>query len=192
VTPVTHPLLTLMRHGQVELPTDVCFGWTDVALSTSGRDHVFELAKNWAEPKPSKIWCSDLQRSHETANILADTFSIPYQCATGLREIHFGEWEGRSWDEIYRNDTDAMQHWGEHWQTVAPPGGETAAQLMHRVVTCYQILCAEDVREEDRVLLTAHSGSLRALSCHLQDQSIERFFDRRFDHAVPSPILTFE
>ena len=136
MNPATQPLLTLMRHGQVEFPTDVCFGWTDVALSTSGRDHVFELANSWTEPKPSNIWCSDLQRSRETAKILTDTFSISCHCAiVPLFHCATGESIGKP---------------------LPLPGGETAEQLLHRVVTCYQVLCAEGVKEEDRVLLTAH------------------------------------
>lgn len=178
--------LTLMRHGFAEIPHDLCIGQLDASLTKLGRDAISLLAKNWPAPYPERIYCSDLSRTAETAHILAQQMNLPVVSDPRLREVFFGEWEGRSWEEIYCKDPQLMERWGTDWVNIAPPGGESVRQLHTRVSQCYEELLQ---LPQSPTLIIAHAGSLRALACVLQRRPLDSLFDSNFSHGAPVSLV---
>jgi alpha-ribazole phosphatase len=78
-----------------------------------------------------------------------------------LRELNFGDWEGRCWSEIPRAISDVWA--ADCWQR-APPNGEAEAALWERVDAWRR---RHIVGGMQRVAVVAHGGSLRALRCQL-------------------------
>ena len=83
--------------------------------------------------EPARLFCSDLPRCRQLAEGLANHWNIDLEVTEDLREMNFGEWEGRSYDEIDATDTLRWRTWCENWRNAAPPGGESLDQLMTRV-----------------------------------------------------------
>ncbi|MFK8050135.1 MAG: alpha-ribazole phosphatase family protein [Halioglobus sp.] len=174
--------LILLRHGFAKIPADRCIGQLDVSLTNRGREAINQLAKNWPTPYPERIYCSDLRRTAETAGILADQMSLPVIYDYRLREISFGDWEGRSWEEIYRHDPHLMEQWGSDWLNSPPPRGENVVQLHSRVREFYEELL---LLPQMPTLIIAHAGSLRALACLLHGRPLDSLFDSHFCHGAP-------
>lgn len=151
--------LVLIRHTRTCVPAGTCYGHLDVALAdTCSADIDAALS---TIPRVDGIFSSPSQRCTRLAAVLAQRDGCPLHSAEALRELDFGAWEGRTWHDIPRAQSDP---WADDPWLCAPPGGETEAQLWQRV---------DDWRARHltghggRIAIVAHGGSLRALRCQL-------------------------
>ncbi|MEM9010149.1 MAG: histidine phosphatase family protein [Pseudomonadota bacterium] len=158
-----------VRHG----PTHArgAIGWTDLPADLSDTAAVGRLAASL--PADGVVVSSDLSRAVSTA----DAITGPRQRLAHdaqLREIHFGAWEGLSFDEIGTQDGDLLER---YWRTpgpVAPPGGESWDALTARVAA---VVDALNGQHED-VIAVAHFGVILAAlgrAAGLDPTSVMRF-----------------
>jgi alpha-ribazole phosphatase len=124
---------------------------------------------------------SDLARAVDSAHILAAAWHLSIDVDPRLRELNFGDWEGRAWDALEREDGARLSAWMQDWVHVAPPGGESFEALAVRAIACGTDL-------SDGTLVVAHAGSIRALLCHAFDVPLARAFDFTVDHARVSSL----
>ncbi len=179
--------ITLVRHGVTAAAAGICIGQLDTPLSASGRSAVIEAGKRWSSQLPKRLFCSDLQRARETAALLIGDKDIGLVEDSRLREIDLGAWQGRMWDDIHSNEPAQLARWGKDWLTYAPPGGETATQLVSRVADWYDEL--QQPAQRVPTFVVAHAGSLAALACHLHKRSAQHLFDYRFEHCAPLQLI---
>ena len=118
--------LWLVRHGPTHAKTMV--GWTDLPADLSDSAALARLRA--ALPKAPVI-SSDLSRARATADALARGPRLPDD--PDLREIHFGQWEDRSFDAVNAEAPDALRAFWETPGDTAPPGGEGWDALRARV-----------------------------------------------------------
>lgn len=164
--------LYLVRHGEAEGSAGRVMGHFDPPLSDLGTRDVEALAASWQGPAPARLFASDLRRAAGSARILARRLGIEPVLDARLREVSFGEWEGRAWDEVYATDRQRFDAWSGRWWEVAPPGGESFADLAARVRAWFH-----DLGHGGDVIAVAHGGSLRALIAELLATPHERAFD---------------
>jgi alpha-ribazole phosphatase len=126
------------------------------------------------------IWSSPLGRCAELAAALADALGAPLRIDERLREISFGAWEGRPWDEIARTEPEAHRRWMAGWRTEAPPGGEPLPAFEARIGGWWRTLD----RGADQ-LLVAHAGVTRALRVLAQRRSWEEALAAAVPHLQP-------
>ncbi len=181
--------LYLVRHGEAEGSEGRAVGHLDLPLSDLGARNMEALAASWQRPSPIRLFASDLRRATDSARILAKRFGIeppdPIIDAR-LREVSFGEWEGRAWDEVYESDRQRYDAWSERWWDLAPPGGESFADLAVRVLAWFQDI--RDWGEGEDVIAVAHGGSIRALLVELLAIPRERAFDLQLSPARVSAV----
>lgn len=123
-------------------------GWTDVPADLSDTGRLDRLAAFL--PAEAPVVSSDLLRAAATADALQrGRARLPHE--RGLREIHFGAWEARTFDAVERDDPDLARRYWETPGDVRPPGGESWNDLARRV---------------DRVVdwLTGEAGDIIAVS----------------------------
>ncbi len=117
-----------IRHG----PTNVSGlnGWTDVAVDLSDTKNLTWL--NDALPLDALVIASDLQRASQTADaIQGPRIRLPDE--KDLRELHFGEWEGKTPQEVAEIDQVLSIEFWEKPGDIKAPGGESWNDLCHRV-----------------------------------------------------------
>ncbi len=180
--------LYLVRHGEAEGSAGRAVGQLDLPLSVQGARNVEALAASWQGPPPDRLFASDLKRAAESARILGRRFGIDPEIGpvidARLREVSFGDWEGRAWDEIYVSDRERYESWSERWWDQAPPGGESFTDLGARVLAWYR-----EQGEEDSVsVVVAHGGSIRALLVELLAIPRERAFELALSPARVSAV----
>lgn len=175
--------LYLVRHGEAEGSEGRAVGHLDLPLSDLGARNMEALAASWRGPLPSRLFASDLRRATGSARILAKRFGIEPVLDARLREVSFGDWEGRSWDEVYETDRQRYDAWSERWWDLAPPEGESFADLAARVLTWFQ-----DLGDGEDVIVVAHGGSIRALLVDLLAVPRERAFDLQLSPARVSAV----
>lgn len=105
-------------------------GWTDVPADLSDTDRIDRLSAFLPTGVP--LVSSDLIRAQATADALSGNRTrmahIP-----GLREIHFGVWEGRTFQEITAEDPVRLRKFWETPGAISAPGGESWNELRDRV-----------------------------------------------------------
>ena len=95
----------------------MCIGTTDIPMGEAGLSQAREMAK--LLPPRSAVFSSPLSRCVQTAQAIG----MPVQIVEDLREIHMGQWDGLSFNEI-------QAHWPELYaargndQTIPVPGAE--------------------------------------------------------------------
>ena len=173
---MTGSRLILVRHGLPEGHAGRCVGHFDTPLAEEGKRAIAELASSWISndgTRPSKIVSSDLRRASESARIIAEAYDVPLVIDTGLREMHFGEWEGRTWDEIALADGERLRYWTDNWTRATPPGGESLDVFARRVATAL-------ARIHDGVVVS-HAGWIRVAVSTLLGENLASTFDRSID-----------
>ncbi len=157
--------LIFIRHGQTEAHPEMCLGQTDVRLSAMGQGQMRLLRSNWRGLKPDFLMSSDLLRASASAEILGRGWHLPLCTDERLREVSFGRWEGRTWDQIEASDAVNLKPWFADWVKRAPPGGESFETLYRRTGEWLKDIMANH-NERDLIAVVAHAGSIRALLCH--------------------------
>ena len=159
--------LWLIRHGLTRLGEEKRYqGALDEPLSERGRA---ELRR--AEFNPPRVYVSPMCRARETAAILfpeVEQIVIP-----DLREMDFGDFEGRGWWEM-ENDP-AYRAWVDGGCTGRCPNGESRAEFCARTCRAFAALvdlAAAEGREE--LVVVAHGGTQRAV--------MERFCEPAFGY----------
>ena len=119
--------LWLVRHGETPASRDgFLAGWSNVPLTETGEAQASALRSVLAAESFTSVWSSDLDRTVTTAR-------LAYGEATAdrrLREIHFGDLEGRPWRQIESHHQQALLAF-EGFQA---PGGESIDDLRARVM----------------------------------------------------------
>ena len=143
-----------VRHGETEANVKGCYlGHIDSPLTKRGYEQaeivaeriaeIFEKripedvsindAKSFSSLGEVRLYTSDLGRCTETASIIGKRLAVEATPDSRLRELDFGQWEGRTYDEVMCMDQELMRRWYDDPFTLAPPDGETLNQLGHRV-----------------------------------------------------------
>ncbi len=167
-------LIYLVRHGEMQSPVGKSYiGQSDPPLSAKGIVQAQRLAQELENVRPTAIWCSDLQRSWRTAEIIAERQSIRPQVRSDLREISLGQWEGLAFEEVRRVFPAEYEARGQDIVGYRPPGGENLADLSQRVIAAFAEVVALAAGD---VLIVGHAGVNRAILCHILGMPLQNLF----------------
>jgi probable phosphoglycerate mutase len=151
-----------MRHGETAWNVDTRLqGQLDVPLNDKGRAQARLAARALAHDAPQVIYASDLCRAHETARAAAEVLGLPVQADAGLRERHFGVWQGHTYAEVEQRWPELSARWRRREADFGPEQGETLQGFFDRVVACATRLA--EAHPGQSVLLVAHGGVLDCL-----------------------------
>jgi probable phosphoglycerate mutase len=143
----------LVRHGRTHLTETKRIsgrGGENPKLSDLGRADAKAAATAaaqigrsgaWAHLNPiSAIVASPIQRTVDTANIIANELGLSVSLNENIAEISFGDWDGFTNDEVKEKWPNEFKSWQGAWE-VAPPNGESLAEFDARLIQgLYQIV----------------------------------------------------
>lgn len=153
------PGLYVVRHAEPAL-VGVLLGQYDPPLSEAGRSQAAALLK---DVRWSVVYSSPLRRALETARLLARGAAI--QIVPDLREITYGDWDGKTWAEIESADPVLARKKLNDWAAVTPPGGEAWPDFVARVTRAF-----EQIKRAPRpAAIVAHAAVNRVLTGVDQD-----------------------
>jgi alpha-ribazole phosphatase len=156
----------LVRHTRVETPKEVCYGATDVKVAQS----FHEEAKNYKARLPNDFdlaISSPLTRCSKLAKCL---FSGELKLDARLKEMNFGDWEGKSWSDI---PPEELNPWMEDILNYSPPSGENLEQVYARCKSFYDDLQGKDL---SKILIVAHAGIIRCTWAYLLGFPVKDMF----------------
>jgi alpha-ribazole phosphatase len=173
--------LLLIRHAApVEDARGRCYGRLDVPLSPEGELQAAALVRSLADVAVDAVVASPAARAVDTARPLADARGLAVEICDDLRELDFGELEGRTYDEIAATDPDLYARWMSEPTAVRFPGGEAYDDLRARVDEALERL--QDEYPEQAVAVVTHGGVVRAAVAGVLGIPPERIFRLGLDH----------
>jgi alpha-ribazole phosphatase len=168
--------LLLIRHASPrEEARGRCYGTLDIGLSARGQRQAQLLARTLDRVGLAAIYTSPRLRARETAAPLAGVHGLKPIPDEALREIDFGDFEGKRYDEIAQNHPELYRQWMETPTLVQFPGGESYAGLRRRALQALDAIRARHTGEAAAVV--SHGGILRAMLAHclaMPDEAIFR------------------
>lgn len=168
--------LLLIRHGAVGGDAAARFlGASDWAMSEAGEAQIAALARRLAAHyRLDAVYCSDLARSRQSAEVLAVAHAAPIRIRAALREIDLGEWDGRLRSEIAERHGEAYAQRGRDIAGFRPPGGESFRDLAGRVLPCWREVVAGHA--DGVAAVVAHAGVNRVILCDALGAPLENLF----------------
>ena len=145
--------LWLVRHGPTHQKTMT--GWRDVPADLSDAAALDRMAQ--ALPVVPVV-SSDLARATATADRIA-AGRPRLADEPGLREIDFGDWDGRSFEDISRTDPVLSRTFWERPGEVSAPNGESWNRLADRVGAVLDRL----TEIHPNLIVVAHMGAILSL-----------------------------
>ena len=151
-----------LRHGETAWNVASRIqGQRDTALNEIGRGQAERVAAALADERLDAIYASDLARAHATAEAVARVAGLEVQTEPGLRERHFGNFEGLTYAEIETRFPEQARRWRQRDASFGPQGGETLAVFAERAVASITALAAR--HRGQHIAVVTHGGVLDAL-----------------------------
>ena len=166
--------LTLIRHTSLQIASGVCYGQTDVDVAASFMQEANLTKHKLNGGQFDAVFSSPLQRCVKLSQVLVAENVVHDE---RLKELHFGDWEMRAWDDIPR---DVFDYWAQNYAELAPPNGETFQQLQQR-----GIAFVEDILQkhpQGHVLVVTHGGMIRAMLAHVLNMQLKGLFRFNIDY----------
>ncbi|NQX85827.1 MAG: alpha-ribazole phosphatase [Flavobacteriaceae bacterium] len=154
----------LIRHTTPDIDKGICYGQSDINLVSNYKDEILAVKDKVNTVTFDAVYTSPLSRCVK----LAESIHTTYFKDSRLKELNFGDWELRSWDDIPR---DESKLWMEDFVNVSTSNGESYLALQHRVIEFYKELISKPYKS---VAIVTHAGVIRALlsyvrQIHLKD-----------------------
>ncbi len=147
------------------MPKGTVYGQLDVPLADSYPEEL-EVIRRQLPPQCRTIYSSPLSRCRRLAEAISQDLLKSPQYVELLMEMHFGDWEGKSWQELPQA---LAREWGDNWQTQATPGGESYQDLYARS-RGFISQHLQSHSPDDTVVIVAHAGVLRSLCLQIHPE----------------------
>jgi len=153
-----------IRHGETAWNVDTRLqGHLDIPLNDTGLLQADRLARALTGREVvDAIYASDLSRAHNTAQALANAMGHTVRTHVGLRERHFGVFQGHTFSEVEAEWPEHALQWRKRVPDWTPPGGgESLLRLHQRIEDSVNELAAQHTGQQ--IVLVAHGGVLDIL-----------------------------
>ena len=173
--------LYLIRHGATPLTTEDRFsGAANVFLSEEGRAQAERLARRLADDDIGAVYASPLDRTMDTARIIAQPHGLTPIAQEGLREISHGHWEGMTRKEVEEKFQDEYMSWESDPFTFAPDGGESGISVLARALPVIREIVI--THKDKNIAVVSHKATIRLILSSLLGFD-ERGYRDRLDQA---------
>jgi broad specificity phosphatase PhoE len=177
----------LARHGETNDNREPLRfqGFTDTPLNDTGRRQAHELAERVAGDGIRSLWTSDLSRARETAEVVGARIGLSPTLDPRLREANRGDWEGRLFIDVEREEPEPYAAWmrgGAGWRF---PGGESLLDQQRRVTAA-----SEDIHRTGELpaLVVCHGGSIRVMLCAHDPRGLDAFHEFKIPNVAVVPL----
>ena len=180
----------LVRHGATVLSAEDRFaGATNVELSEAGREQAQALSRRLADQPIAAFYASPLDRTMETARILAAPHGRAVEPDAGFLEINHGVWEGLTRQEAETKFGDMYVKWEEDPYNFAPEGGETGLAVTARAMPA--LLQAVGAHAGKTICVVSHKATIRLLLGAILGFDARRYRDHLDLNPASLTILDF-
>lgn len=176
--------IDLLRHGEVE--GGACYrGNKDDALTRKGWQQMQQATEN-------KSWdiilSSPLKRCANFAEYLSEEVA---ECLIleNLREINFGDWEGKTADELFQQQPEHFNRFLRNPDNNPPPNGEALSNFHQRIIKQWQNIILQHYSKH--ILIISHGGTMRSIISQVLKIPSSHFMRLEVPHASMTRIKVY-
>jgi alpha-ribazole phosphatase len=174
--------LFLVRHGEVIRQGQRKFlGFTDLGLSLRGKKQIQALAGYLQGIPLDQAYASDLIRAVDSAGIICKVRGSRVITRPAFREMNMGDWDGKSWEEIKKQNPKVNPRFFDNLNQFYFPGGEHWPRFRNRVLKGMEILRRKG--QGKNILLAAHAGVNRIILAQALGLEYRNMFRLSQDYA---------
>ncbi len=161
--------LYLVRHGQTDWNTKhLMQGQSDIPLNGTGISQAKKAAEILRKTiRSGTVVSSDLKRASQTASIIAEECGLPLGFDERLREMAFGEWEGRTFESMM--ETELGELWMKRPSKWKATGSETLEEVQKRMVATL----TDVMRRSDEIVAVSHGMTIATFRVYVRNLPID-------------------
>lgn len=165
--------LLLIRHAVNDwVGKNRLAGWTPgVHLNDEGRRQAEALAERLARAELKAIYSSPLERTRETAEIIARPHGLPIRIREGVGEARYGEWTGQKLEDLSKTELWRVVQF--HPSGARFPEGEALREMQARAVAEVDAIGAH--HPEEMVAVVSHSDVIKSVIAHYAGMHLDLF-----------------
>lgn len=183
--------LYITRHGETEWNIQHRMqGWKNSNLTERGIANAKALGKSLKSVDFTRIYCSPLDRTKHTTELILDGKAVEVIYDENLREIHLGELEGLNPEEVAAIYPDFKTHF---WQTpnlYKAKSGEDFYNVRERVIKALEGIIRDN--PEGNVLIVTHGVVLKTIHAYFKNLPMERLWDPPYIYDTSLTIVEIE
>lgn len=177
---VLHPeeavtTVLLVRHGHTPATdSGKIYSDPDAELTERGIEQIRELAEWIPQLKPTAVLCGPALRVRSSAEIIAKPLGLPIKTDDGLHYWRVGDWDGKTYLEVKKNEPEIYKKWTADPVRNAPPGGESIADVCHRTQTTLDKIRTN--YEGQTVAVVTHAEIIRAALVYALGMPLDNYW----------------
>lgn len=174
--------IDLLRHGETTLGHTLR-GSTDDVLTVLGWQQMQQAVQITDQDSTSLIpvhtpwdmvFSSSLKRCCLFAETISKQFNIPLVIDSQLQEMHFGDWECMTTQQIYENDPELLANFWQQPTQFTPPNAESMQKFSMRIHNALRNIQQRMLQQNaQRALVVTHGGVIKLLKCMASQQSLD-------------------
>ena len=165
----------LVRHTETICEKGICYGQSDVDIAVPF-DLIFDEIVSQL-PSEALIFSSPLKRCVTLAKHIQNNIkTIFYHEDDRLKEMNFGDWELKNWNEI---PPEQLNPWMEDFVNIQVSNGESFVELHERVGDFLLNTIPKNIQHP--IVIVAHAGIIRSILCHQTSLPLKKAFQNKVD-----------
>jgi alpha-ribazole phosphatase len=159
----------LIRHTapHPDFSRGICYGQSDIPLAESFSSDTKRLLAQ-LPVEADAVYSSPLSRCVALARLIQSRSELIYD--ERLKEMNFGEWEMKKWDDI---SPIVLNEWTRNLAHFQIPGGESLADLDARVGKFTEELTT---KHHQKVVIITHAGVIRVMVRRILEMPLGNLF----------------
>jgi probable phosphoglycerate mutase len=130
----------------------------NITLDLKGELQAQRLADRFQDVALAAIYSSPMERALQTAEPLARKAKLEVRESTALNEIEFGDWTGKTFDEL--SGDEVWRRFNARRSVTTIPGGESFLEVQNRIVKELNTIASR--HGDARVAIVTHADVIRA------------------------------
>lgn len=175
----------LLRHGETPfqvMKEKVHYPWPEpadspVLLTERGKEQIKIIARELKKEKIGLIYSSDINRTYQTAEIVAKELGLKINFDKRLRDINYGIYHGRPRKEFHRDFPDAKKRF-----YTAPKNGESWSDCKKRVKDFIEEV--EGKHQDKKILIVSHGDTSWLLEGIIKDKTDNELLKEKLEGKI--------
>lgn len=181
----------LTRHDETEWNIENRLqGSLDSPLTNQGIKHAVLLGKRLKNIDFNAIYSSTSKRAFDTAKYIKANRDTPIQALEGLKEINFGDWEGKQKDEVQADEAYKNFWEAPHQYNHKSHNGEELSAFKQRVEDTVEKILLN--HENGNILIVTHAVVIRAIMSFTMNIPTEKMWDPPFIHGTSLTLFNWD
>ncbi|WP_347052696.1 alpha-ribazole phosphatase [Flavobacterium olei] len=164
----------LVRHTETICKKGICYGQSDVNILEPAEEIFNRIISEL--PKEAVIFSSPLKRCVVLAKHIQENIdAISYQEDERLKEMNFGNWELKNWNDIPPQE---LNPWMKDFVNIQVANGESFVELHERVGS---FISEKFSKTNQPIIIVTHAGVIRSILCHQTSLPLKEAFTNKVE-----------